>query len=61
MYEVVCDLCGKRIEGGTGLRRFKIKEKKVSFSDVWWEHIDAHDECVRRLYEAAKSRRAGDV
>ena len=53
---VICDLCGEPITGldGDGYRRFKIKELKCCFSDIWWDKIDAHNECIKRLYDAAK-------
>lgn len=50
MIIACCDLCGKPInEAG---RHFKIKERKFSWHESWWENIDVHDECVKKLLEA---------
>lgn len=57
-YTVICDLCGKPIEGGK--RYFKVKENKIfrnsnGISRCWVE-IDAHDECIKVLFETKKKQ-----
>ena len=54
-YKKVCDLCGKEMTSFDECRKFKIKEHRYSIWTRWkWVRIDAHDECVRRLFEAVK-------
>ena len=57
-----CDLCNKPIkDGDTTTRKFKIKEIKhfINHFDcmAWdsWVTIDAHGECVAKLFEAKKA------
>lgn len=49
---LVCDLCGKPLDGRSSL--FKVKR----YSHIWelWEHIDVHDECIRKLMDAKVER-----
>lgn len=56
-YRLYCDLCGKDIDNGEESRHFKVKEKKALFHDVWWEKIEAHDECVRAVINAVRERK----
>lgn len=56
-----CDLCHKQINDEDATRKFKIKEVKhfVNHFDcmAWdsWVTIDAHSECVAKLFEAKKA------
>ena len=55
-----CDLCHKPIKFENTTRKFKIKEVKhfINHFDcmAWdsWVTIDAHSECVEKLFEATK-------
>ena len=53
---IMCDLCGKRIEGldGDGMRRFKVKEWGCSPFDFSWRRIDCHANCVKKLLSATE-------
>ena len=50
-----CDLCGKPISGQIP-RCFKIKELKGSWHEQYWEFIDAHADCVRKLFNATNGK-----
>ena len=52
MLKRFCDLCGKPMDSDS--RTFKIKELKVSWHEFWWERIDAHDECIKKLFDSKK-------
>lgn len=54
MIIACCDLCGKPINE-TG-RHFKVKERKFSWHESWWEYIDVHDDCVKELLKAIKQK-----
>ena len=56
MLVMLCDLCGKPIDEGR--RHFKVKERRFSWGDSWWEEIDVHDECVKKLLEGVKQKEA---
>lgn len=47
---LICDLCGKPLDGRSSI--FKVKR----YSHIWefWERIDVHDECIRKLMDAKK-------
>lgn len=61
-----CDLCHKPIKNEDATRKFKIKEVKhfVDYFDhmAWdsWVTIDAHSECVAKLFEAKKAGEPND-
>lgn len=58
MVHYMCDLCGCRIEEDVDGRKYKLKVQKGSLFDGWmWVNLDCHDECVRKLYEAAKKQK----
>ena len=50
MLKRVCDLCGKPMYSDS--RACKIKELKFSWHEFWWEKIDAHDECIKKLFDS---------
>lgn len=50
----ICDLCGRPLSADEA-RVFKIKELKISWHERGWENIDAHNECIRKLLQAAHS------
>lgn len=51
--QMMCDLCGKPIIGSArNPRCFKVKELTTSWHEQWWQYIDVHDECVRKLLNA---------
>ncbi len=52
MLKKFCDLCGKPIDSDS--QTFKIKELKVSWNEFWWEQIDAHNECIKKLFDSKK-------
>ena len=54
MLKMYCDLCGKPLSDGNESRNFKIKEFKVSWYEFRWQRIDAHDECVKKLFDSVK-------
>ena len=55
--QMLCDLCGKPIIGSSGNPRcFKVKELTASWHERWWQYIDVHDECVRKLLNAVDDR-----
>ena len=51
-YKLVCDLCRKPLDYKS--RTFKIKELKCLREWCWWERIDVHDECLKKLLEAKR-------
>ena len=55
---LICDLCGKPIEKGK--KKYRIKESKLFQSgnglSRCWVGIDAHDECIRVLFETKKKQ-----
>lgn len=51
-YKLVCDLCGKPLDYKS--RNFKVKELKCLRDMCWWERIDVHDECLKKLLEAKR-------
>lgn len=53
MRKMLCDLCGKPLDSDKS-RKFKIKELQVSWCESWWQRIDAHDECVKKLFDSVK-------
>lgn len=56
MKQLICDLCGKPIKSMGQYREFKIKERIHSFHESWWIKIDAHEECVAKLYNTIKEK-----
>lgn len=56
MNQLICDLCGKPINSYGDYRQFKIKEKWYSFYESGWVKIDAHEECVKKLYNIIKEK-----
>lgn len=48
--KLFCDLCGKEIERNRDDCEFHITRQRLGFHE---EKIDAHDECVRKLFAAA--------
>ena len=62
-YVKICDLCKRPIESEQKRKRYKIKEYKEfwDYSDgLWhaWCELDAHEECVERLFNACKETSA---
>lgn len=55
MTQVLCDICGKPIEREG--REFKIKERIWHWDFFYWDHLDAHDECVKMLVQAKRERK----
>ena len=53
MLKMYCDLCGKPLDSDKS-RNFKIKELKVSWHESWWQRMDAHDECIKKLFDSKK-------
>lgn len=53
MLKRFCDLCGKPLDSDKS-RNFKIKELQVSWYEFRWQRIDAHDECVKKLFDSVK-------
>ena len=47
---LVCDLCGKPIKGLPS--EYKIKKRKYSFYESWWDRLECHDECAMKLINA---------
>lgn len=51
----VCDLCGKRIDKWDELGSYRIQRKVIRFGiNPFWEEIDAHKACVKKLMAAKK-------
>lgn len=47
-----CDICGAPVDGNYH-KTFKIKQQRWHTKGFWyWETIDAHDDCIRKLLEA---------
>ena len=60
-YIHVCDLCGKPLSFSDNYSEYRIKKKWYAWPcDHGWERIDAHNDCVKRLYEAEDSRGIGE-
>lgn len=57
-YVRVCDLCGKPLQS-IG-KKYRIKERWVSWWESGWITIDAHDECVKKLLNALDDQREAD-
>lgn len=54
-YIKICDLCGKPIQGEPQ-KNYKIKERWSSWWESGWVPIDAHEECVKKLFDAARNK-----
>lgn len=55
-YQLICDLCGKPIIDGAN-KRYRIKERWVSWYESGWVTIDAHEECVKKLIDSVKENK----
>ena len=49
----VCDLCGKPIKESEA-RVFKVKELKLSWHERYWENIDVHNACMKKLLDSMR-------
>ena len=54
--QVICDLCGKPICNNNDYERYKYKVKKKwwLWTESGWSHIDVHESCRRKLFDAVK-------
>lgn len=65
MIELVCDICGERIDSnaiprGRERRRIRVQER-VSLFDMWcWYEMDCHRECAEAIAIAARKRKVND-
>lgn len=51
----ICDLCRKRIDSWDELDSYRIQRKVIRFAITpFWEEIDAHKACVKKLMDAKK-------
>lgn len=51
----ICDLCGKRIDTYDDVAIYRIQRKIFRLAITpFWEEIDAHESCVKRLMSAKK-------
>ena len=57
-----CDICGERIFPAEHrwYGKYKLKQLHACWEDLWWEKVEAHQECVDALCEAIKERRNKD-
>ena len=57
----VCDLCGKEISEPDyyhkNVRRYQIRRYESWFDHERWNYIDAHRDCIVKLFEAAKKNK----
>lgn len=51
-YIHVCDLCGKPLTFSDDYSEYRIKKRWCLGPDHGWERIDAHNDCIKRMYEA---------
>lgn len=52
MWKMYCDLCGEPLLNIEKSRSFKIKELKFSWHESWWQRIDTHEECIKKLFDS---------
>lgn len=50
-----CDLCNRTVQYGFDSTDYKTKRRAWSPYDMRWQRIDAHDECVRKLFGKDKT------
>ena len=57
----ICDLCGEEIDNRDyfhkNVRRYQIRRYESLFEHEKWNDIDAHNDCIIKLFEAAKKNK----
>lgn len=57
----VCDLCGEEISEPDyfhrNVRKYQIRRYESLFDHEKWTDIDAHRDCIEKLFEAAKKNK----
>ena len=57
----VCDLCGEEITEpdyyNRNVKRYQIRRYQSLFDHTEWIYIDAHNDCIVKLFEAAKKNK----
>ena len=52
----ICDLCGERIEEYNA-EHYKFKKKYCCLTSCFWDKIDVHRECRRKLFYAIQENK----
>ena len=62
MVNVICDLCGKKIEDDEPFARYRVEKRRWNRFLGWVDkgYIDCHDECAGLIAEMIEKKRTED-